>query len=170
MYTRARVLISDEDDTTWELYRELLTTSGFDVSRISIGEDPVERVAHDRPAVVVTDLCANPQHGFDLCDRLRRDPRTRDIPIVAITNHALPNDDLARACHWCRAVLMTPFVPHMLADAIRLTLQLPLSTPSIAASTFNGFDRRDPQCPDRRATSRGGRRSTDASRHPRFLI
>jgi CheY-like chemotaxis protein len=79
------------------------------------GLDALERARCERPDLVLTDVTMPGLDGFQLAERLRRDERTRRIPLVFLSGEAGPaNAQRARALG-ALAYLMKPFDPRALA-------------------------------------------------------
>ncbi len=56
------------------------------------GPQALERLEHDRPALVLLDVSLPGMDGLEVLRRLRESPATRDLPIVALTAHAMAGD------------------------------------------------------------------------------
>src|SRR5512143_688181 len=91
------VLLVEDDRDGRRLYAEWLTSAGFIVEQAHNGLQALERALDAKPDVVVTDLNIPGIDGFELTRRLRQDPRTREIPVLAVTGYAAFASDPARA-------------------------------------------------------------------------
>jgi CheY-like chemotaxis protein len=89
----SHVLLVEDHDDARELQAEFLRLEGFDVDEARSGEEALERVRARRPALVITDITLPGMDGFELAQRLRSSPETRDVPVVAATGHAHLKDD-----------------------------------------------------------------------------
>jgi diguanylate cyclase (GGDEF)-like protein len=84
----ARVLVVDDDEPTRSALRALLDDAGYVCDEASDGERAVAAM-HDAPFdLVVLDLGLPGMSGADVHRQLRRDPRTRFLPIVFLTAHS----------------------------------------------------------------------------------
>jgi len=102
------------------MYAEWLQQAGFMVEQAHNGLQALERAFDATPDVVVTDLNIPGIDGFELARRLRRDDRTRAIPILAVTGYAAFAADPSRAARaGCDVVLSKPCSPYDLEAAIR---------------------------------------------------
>ncbi|HOC19108.1 MAG TPA: response regulator [Vicinamibacterales bacterium] len=112
------VLLVDDDRDTLALYGLILETFGFRVVPAENGRTALEAAAGDPPDIVVTDLAMPVMDGVELCVRLRSDPSTRAIPILAVSGQAWNGtDDQARRAG-CDEVLLKPCLPDRLVDAV----------------------------------------------------
>ena len=114
------VLLVEDDSAGRRMYAEWLTDAGFAVQQAHNGLQALERALDFVPDVVVTDLNIPGIDGFELTRRLKHDPRTRNVPVVAVTGYAAFQADPGRAIRaGCDAVLEKPCSPDELESAIR---------------------------------------------------
>jgi CheY-like chemotaxis protein len=118
--TGSSVLLVEDDKDGRRMYAEWLTGAGFRVAQAHNGLQALERALESVPDVVVTDLNIPGIDGFELTRRLKQDPRTSGIPVLAVTGYAAFAADPARARRaGCDAVLEKPCSPEELESAIR---------------------------------------------------
>lgn len=118
--TGPSVLLVEDDQDGRRMYAEWLTDAGFRVSEAHNGLQALERAMESPPDVVVTDLNIPGIDGFELTRRLKHDPRTAEIPVLAVTGYAAFAADPGRARRaGCDAVLPKPCSPDDLESAIR---------------------------------------------------
>ena len=114
------VLLVEDDHAGRRLYAEWLTQAGFSVDQAHNGLQALERAFESVPDIVVTDLNIPGIDVFELTRRLKLDPRTRTVPVVAVTGYAAFQADPGRAIRaGCDAVLEKPCSPEDLETAIR---------------------------------------------------
>lgn len=102
------------------MYVEWLTGAGYQVAQAHNGLQALDRAFAFLPDIVVTDLNIPGIDGFELTRRLKQDPRTCDIPVLAVTGYAAFAADPGRALRaGCDAVLPKPCSPDDLEVAIR---------------------------------------------------
>lgn len=102
------------------MYAAWLTEAGFSVDQAHNGLQALERAFERVPDIVVTDLNIPGIDGFELTRRLKQDPRTSGVPVVAVTGYAAFTADPGRAQRaGCDAVLEKPCSPEDLEAAIR---------------------------------------------------
>ena len=115
-----RVLLVEDDQAGRRLYAEWLTQAGFSVRQAHNGLQALEQALDSVPDVVVSDLNIPGIDGFELTRRLKLDPRTRNVPVVAVTGYAAFAADPARARRaGCDTILEKPCSPDDLEAAIR---------------------------------------------------
>jgi two-component system cell cycle response regulator DivK len=118
------VLLVEDDQEGRRLYAEWLTVAGFCVEQAHNGLQALDRAFGSQPDVVVTDLDIPGIDGLELTRRLKQDPRTCDIPVLAITGYAPFASDPVRVLRaGCDAVLPKPCSPDDLETAVRSLLE-----------------------------------------------
>ncbi len=112
--TRPLVLVVDDVEHGREIFAEFLEFRGFRVATAADGQEALEKAYELRPDVILMDLSLPGIDGWEATRRLKQDDRTRDIPIIALTAHALASaHDKARAAG-CDAVVTKPCLPEEL--------------------------------------------------------
>jgi CheY-like chemotaxis protein len=81
--------IEDNDDNVYMLKMRLELLDGYEVLAAEDGEKGCELAASERPDLILMDLEMPVIDGWEATRRLKSNPQTRDIPIVALSAHAL---------------------------------------------------------------------------------
>lgn len=80
-----RILVIDDDPSISELVSINLEMAGYDVSPAEDGVKGQALAVQIQPDLIMLDLMLPKVDGFTVCQRLRRDPRTADIPVLMLT-------------------------------------------------------------------------------------
>jgi chemosensory pili system protein ChpA (sensor histidine kinase/response regulator) len=80
------VLVVDDSLTVRRVTQRLLEREGYRVALAKDGLDAIERLADERPALVLSDIEMPRMDGFDLVRNIRGDSRLRDLPVIMITS------------------------------------------------------------------------------------
>jgi CheY-like chemotaxis protein len=89
--TRRPVALIVDDDASIRLLCALcLRPAGFDVLEAENGRRALEQAVSERPDIVLSDVCMPTLDGFGLVAALRRDARTRAIPVVFLSGESAP--------------------------------------------------------------------------------
>jgi PAS domain S-box-containing protein len=91
-----RILVVEDDDDTRRLLAGVLREQDWIVQEASDGAEALSLIASDPPDLVVLDLMLPTVDGFEVVERLRRDPRLPEIPILVVTAAELSADDRRR--------------------------------------------------------------------------
>ena len=120
---RPLVLVVDDFADNREMYSEYLTFSGYEVIEAKNGIEAVE-AAHERlPDIIIMDLSLPVMDGWEATRQLKADERTRRIPIVALTGHALAGHSKGAKEAGCDSFLAKPCLPDQLVAEIRRMLE-----------------------------------------------
>jgi CheY-like chemotaxis protein len=119
----ARVLIVDRDDDTRRMYAEYFHGLHWRTEEASDGREALAKALVDPPDLVTTETWLPGMSGFELCEVLRSDRATRDIPIIVVTADGCP-EHLEQVERLGATVLIKPCLPEVLvAAATRLVAQ-----------------------------------------------
>jgi chemosensory pili system protein ChpA (sensor histidine kinase/response regulator) len=80
------VLVVDDSITVRRVTQRLLQREGYRVALAADGLQALERLAEEKPAVVLSDIEMPRMDGFDLARNIRADARSKDLPIIMITS------------------------------------------------------------------------------------
>jgi CheY-like chemotaxis protein len=118
-----RVLAVDDDPQILQLLSLTLGLDGFDVATANNGGEALESIAEEIPDVVLLDIMMPVLDGWQVCERLKADEATRDLPVVFLSARS-QHADRARGMELgARAFMTKPFDPtelHMLLEGIAL--------------------------------------------------
>ena len=81
-----KILVVDDTPLNVKLLADLLTAKGYAVVTAANGDEALGKVAADRPDLVLLDVMMPGLSGYDVCRRLRADPRTALLPVVLVTS------------------------------------------------------------------------------------
>ena len=129
---RPQVLLVDDYADAREMYTEYLEFSGFDVVQASNGMEALQRAVEHGPDIILMDLSLPVMDGWEATRRLKADARTADIPVVALTGHALAGISDGAKQAGCDAFVTKPCLPEDLVKEIRKVLDKPSASPKAA--------------------------------------
>jgi two-component system, cell cycle response regulator DivK len=117
------VLVVDDVDHGREIFAEYLEFRGFRVATAADGLEALEKAFELRPDVILMDLSLPGIDGWEATRRLKADERTQDIPIIALTAHALASAHEKAREVGCNAVVTKPCLPKDLEQEVRRQLE-----------------------------------------------
>ena len=131
---RPCVLVVDDYPDAREMYSEYLQFSGFDVVEAANGMEALQQAAAAAPDIILMDLSLPVMDGWEATRRLKADRRTANIPVLALTGHALAGiSDGARKAG-CDAFVTKPCLPQDLVKEIRRVLAGPAASKTVRRS------------------------------------
>ena len=87
-----RVLVVEDNQKNLKLFRDVLRATGYITLEAGTGEEAVELAVSGSPALVLMDVQLPGIDGVQTLGRLRSDPRTASIPVLALTAQAMHDD------------------------------------------------------------------------------
>ncbi len=106
--TARPLLIVDDNPSNLKLLRVLLSGEGFDVRTANNAGEALTALGTFRPDLILTDIQMPGMDGLELARRLKADPKTKTIPVVAITAYAMSGDDEKARRAGCDAYVAKP--------------------------------------------------------------
>ena len=103
-----RILIAEDDPVSLKLVRDVLQANGYETDEVTDGEEAVSRAAQLKPDLIVMDIRLPGIDGLGATRRLKSDSSTAGIPIIAVTAHAMPDDEARILAVGCKAYLPKP--------------------------------------------------------------
>ncbi|HYU17235.1 MAG TPA: ATP-binding protein [Chloroflexota bacterium] len=113
-----RVLVVDDEPDNREVIASVVTELLGHVALLAEDGERALELAHESPDLVLLDLKLPGLSGFEVARRLKADPQTAHIPIVAISALAERDDQQAALAAGCVECVTKPFTPAALIDAI----------------------------------------------------
>jgi two-component system cell cycle response regulator DivK len=126
---RFRILLVEDFDDARELYSTCLRSSGYEVIEAATGIEAVALARSASPDLILMDLLLPGMDGWQATAELKRDPRVRHVPIVALTAHALSDERERIARLGCDAFLAKPCLPPDLIRTVDRILGRPTAPP-----------------------------------------
>jgi CheY-like chemotaxis protein len=116
------VLVVEDYQDAREMYAAYLQFSGYGVAEAANGVEAVEKAQELLPDIVLMDLALPRMDGWEATRRLKADARTRHIPVVALTGHALAGHAEGAREAGCDAFVTKPCLPDALVAEIQRVL------------------------------------------------
>ncbi|RKY03493.1 hypothetical protein DRP77_06005 [Candidatus Poribacteria bacterium] len=85
MARRRKVLLIDDEPEIIETVKFLLGLKNFEVVAAMDGVEGLEKAKSEKPDLILLDLILPKLNGYEVCARLKRDPDTKDIPVLILT-------------------------------------------------------------------------------------
>lgn len=117
------VLVVDDVEHGREIFSEYLEFRGFRVATAADGQEALDKAFELLPDVILMDLSLPGIDGWEATRRLKRDDRTRRIPVIALTAHALVSAHETAIAAGCDSVVTKPCLPRELEAEVRRQLE-----------------------------------------------
>lgn len=117
-----RILLVEDNEMNRDAISRLLERRGFVVLTAADGEEGVRRCREELPDLVLMDLGLPVLDGFEATRRIKADPATAAIPVVALTARALTSDRDAALAAGCTDYDIKPVDLARLVGKIRILL------------------------------------------------
>ena len=127
------ILIVDDNAQNLKLVRVVLANEGFDVLTASNEEDALQLLLTVTPRLILMDIQLPGMDGLELTRRLKADPATEAIRIVALTAYAMKGDDEKAFAAGCDGYITKPIDVERLPEVVRsyLAERSPAPAPQI---------------------------------------
>ena len=116
--TRPLILIADDTEDVRSICAEYLAFLDYRVATAADGQEALEMAFAQRPDLVVMDLSMPVLDGLEATRRLKADARTRHIPVIALTAHAMRSSLEEALAAGFDAVVTKPCLPKELEAEI----------------------------------------------------
>ena len=113
------ILVVDDFDDNRELFAAILTDAGYGVEQACNGQEALDRIGARAPSLVVMDLSMPVLDGWEATRRIKANPVTAAIVVVAITGHATKQGLQQARDAGAEAVLTKPCLPRELLGVVR---------------------------------------------------
>jgi CheY-like chemotaxis protein len=120
--SRPLVLVVEDYEDAREMYAAYLVFSGYRVAEATNGLEAIEKAVELSPDIILMDLALPRMDGWEATRRLKGDERTRHIPIVALTGHALAGHAEGARRAGCDSFVTKPCLPDALVAEIHRML------------------------------------------------
>ncbi|NEO31337.1 MAG: response regulator [Symploca sp. SIO3C6] len=118
----SKVLVVEDTLSELELISTYLRQSGYTVIVATDGKEALNKAVEYQPDAIVTDLVMPGMSGLELCRRLRDNPETKKLPIVACTSKNKELDRLWAMKQGVKVYVTKPFTKDELISAVKYGL------------------------------------------------
>lgn len=135
---RPRVLVVEDESDLVVMLRYNLEKEGFEVAATGDGEEALLLVEEQAPDIILLDWMVPMVSGIEVCRRLRRNPDTRDIPIIMLTARGEEDDRVRGLNAGADDYVTKPFSPGELIARVHAVLRR--SRPALEADELRFAD------------------------------
>ena len=114
-----KILVADDDLDNRTIATEALEAAGYEVFCAVNGLEAVNLAVKELPDLILLDLSMPVMDGWHSVERLKNDPDTAKIPVIAFTAHALKNEMEKAKAAGCDDVLTKPCAPRQMIERVK---------------------------------------------------
>lgn len=89
---KAKILFIDDDNFLRKVYKSELGEQGYEVILAVDGEEGLEKAQIADPDLIILDMIMPRKNGFEVLTELQNNPRTKDIPVIILSNLGQEDD------------------------------------------------------------------------------
>lgn len=121
--SKGHILVVEDNQDNYELVRTILDLAGYDSFQAINGRDGVDAARKQKPDLILMDMALPEMDGWDATARIREDPETSHIPMVALTVHTLPVERKRALDAGVDAYISKPFDAAQFIQVVESTLE-----------------------------------------------
>ncbi len=114
-----KVLMIEDDLVEIEMVKDLLIKEGYEFASAEDGEKGIEKAKQQIPHLIILDIMLPGKDGFYVCDILKKDAKTKDIPIILLSSLDDPDLESKGADAKAVYVIRKPYDEEILKSKIK---------------------------------------------------
>lgn len=118
----AKILVVDDEPEITEIVDAFLTTAGYEVAVENSAHGGIQRAKTFRPHLILLDIMMPGMDGYAVCNMLKQDSTTADIPVVFLTGKDAREDQGRSFKAGCDLFVKKPFSCERLLDIVHIVL------------------------------------------------
>lgn len=96
MNKHPKVLVVEDDHLFLRIFQEKFSRDGFQVATALDGQEGLEKIEKEKPDLVLLDIMMPRMDGVEMLEKVKTNPKTRDIPVIMLTN--LGEEGVGKKC------------------------------------------------------------------------
>jgi CheY-like chemotaxis protein len=88
----AKILVVEDNEMNRDMLSRRLMRQGFEVAMAVDGKQGVEMALSEKPDLILMDMSLPVMNGWEATEKVKSNPATRNIPVIALTAHAMSED------------------------------------------------------------------------------
>jgi two-component system cell cycle response regulator DivK len=121
----SRILVVEDTPDNRRIMRDLLTSAGYTLIEAEDGAAGVAAAVAHVPDLILMDIQLPVIDGYEATRRIKANPATARIPVIAVTSYALSGDEAKALAAGCDGYIAKPFSPRQLLAKVREILPPP---------------------------------------------
>ena len=125
--TRVKILAVDDEKSTIDALRISLESENYEVLEAYTGDGAIKKAGSVPLDLILLDIMLPDITGYEICNRLKKNPNTRSVPIIMLTGMSSASDKMAGLDMGADDYITKPFDQNELKVKIRIALQRSIS-------------------------------------------
>ena len=118
MAKKAKILLADDEEDIKTVISLYLGSKGYEVVTAYDGLDAIDKAKSEKPDLILLDVMMPIMNGFEVCQKLKDDPDTQDIPIIMLSA-AAQSETITKSIELgAKDYIVKPFEPERLDKMI----------------------------------------------------
>ncbi|HOK08662.1 MAG TPA: response regulator [Candidatus Hydrogenedens sp.] len=118
-----KILVVDDEPDVVEFLEKTLKGEGYHVITAYDGISALDLVSTEKPDIVLLDLMMPMMSGYEVCEQIKSNPQTQNIPVICVTSAHTPDARAHSLQVGASDVITKPFYPSELLVRIKRHLQ-----------------------------------------------
>ena len=114
----ATILVIENNPTNLQLLSDVLELQGYSIYQAVTAPAGIDLARSKMPRLILMDIGLPGMNGLEATRILKQDPATKDIPIIAVTAHAMRGDRELALAAGCDEYITKPIDIHMIAETV----------------------------------------------------
>ena len=106
---KTKILVLDDEESLRLLLCDNLEFEGFEAVSAGTGKDAIAIAQKDHPVLAVIDIGLPDMDGWEVCRRLKEDPRTKDMPVVVLSGSVADSIQVLAKEHGVKHCVTKPY-------------------------------------------------------------
>lgn len=119
----AKILIAEDEPDIRDLVAFTLRFAGHEVVAVANGAEAVQAAPQEMPDLILMDVRMPQMTGYEACEKIKADPRVKDIPVVFLSAKGQDSEIQAGLSAGATDYLLKPFGPMELTDKVKELLE-----------------------------------------------
>ena len=113
------ILVVEDTASEMQLIKSYLVAGGYNVITANTGKEGLRKTLSEKPNLVITDVVMPEMSGLELCRSLKKNPNTKDLPIIACTSKNQEIDKMWGKRQGVDVYVTKPYTEEEILDAIK---------------------------------------------------
>jgi twitching motility two-component system response regulator PilH len=116
---RRRIMVVDDAQSDLRMMESILRSAGHEVATYPDGDDLEEKVAAERPDLLLLDIVMPKRNGYEVLRALKRDERTKHMPVAIVSSRSQESDRVWSKRLGADEYVSKPFTPEQLLAVVQ---------------------------------------------------